>query len=187
MNNVFAAKLLQNLNNKKGEKGFTLIELLVVVIIIGVLAAVALPNLLGQVGKARESEAKTALGALNRSQQAYRLESATFFNPTASVAADAWTETENALGVVPGRDFYTFATTSGDATSTTFTANGDDPDNSGVRDFASGASYNSGRFDSILCIATAKDTSAAASTVGSAAAYDTSTSAMTCSTGNSIG
>ena len=78
MNNLFTAKLLQNLNNKKSEKGFTLIELLVVVIIIGVLAAVALPNLLGQVGKARESEAKTALGALNRAQQAYHFERQTF-------------------------------------------------------------------------------------------------------------
>ena len=78
MNSVFAAKLLQNLRNKKGNKGFTLIELLVVVIIIGVLAAVALPNLLGQVAKGRQSEAKNNLGAINRSQQAYRLETASF-------------------------------------------------------------------------------------------------------------
>ena len=69
MNNTFKAKLIQSLANKKGNKGFTLIELLVVVIIIGVLAAIALPNLLGQVGKARESEAKSTLGAMNRAQQ----------------------------------------------------------------------------------------------------------------------
>ena len=80
MNSVFTAKLLQNLRNKKGNKGFTLIELLVVVIIIGVLAAVALPNLLGQVAKGRQSEAKNNLGAINRSQQAYRLEKASFGN-----------------------------------------------------------------------------------------------------------
>ncbi len=78
MNSVFTAKLLQNLRNKKGNKGFTLIELLVVVIIIGVLAAVALPNLLGQVAKGRQAEAKNNLGAINRSQQAYRLETASF-------------------------------------------------------------------------------------------------------------
>ncbi|AFZ34870.1 pilin polypeptide [Stanieria cyanosphaera PCC 7437] len=82
MNNLFAAKLLQNLRNKKGNKGFTLIELLVVVIIIGVLAAVALPNLLGQVSKGRQAEAKTNLGALNRAQQTNRLEKATFANIT---------------------------------------------------------------------------------------------------------
>ena len=78
MNNVFAAKLLQNLRNKKGNKGFTLIELLVVVIIIGVLAAIALPNLLGQVAKGRQAEARNTLGTVNRSQQAHRLEFGTF-------------------------------------------------------------------------------------------------------------
>ena len=85
MNSVFTAKLLQNLKNKKGEKGFTLIELLVVVIIIGVLAAVALPNLLGQVGKARESEAKNMIGALNRAQQSQFVERGAFATTTAAL------------------------------------------------------------------------------------------------------
>jgi type IV pilus assembly protein PilA len=90
MNNVFTAKLLQNLQaKKKGNKGFTLIELLVVVIIIGVLAAVALPNLLGQVAKGRQSEAKNNLGAINRAQQAHRLETGNFgvIQPANVVAA----------------------------------------------------------------------------------------------------
>ena len=78
MNNTFKANLLKTLANKKGNKGFTLIELLVVVIIIGVLAAIALPNLLGQVGKARESEAKSQLGAINRAQQAFFTERGSF-------------------------------------------------------------------------------------------------------------
>ena len=78
MNNLFAAKLLQNLRNKKGNKGFTLIELLVVVIIIGVLAAIALPNLLGQVAKGRQAEARNTLGTINRAQQAHRLEFGNF-------------------------------------------------------------------------------------------------------------
>ncbi len=78
MNSTFKFKLIQALNKKNGNKGFTLIELLVVVIIIGVLAAIALPNLLGQVAKGRQAEARTNLGTINRAQQAYRLENATF-------------------------------------------------------------------------------------------------------------
>ncbi|MCA2652691.1 type IV pilin-like G/H family protein [Microcystis sp. M061S2] len=78
MNSAFKFKLIQALNKKNGNKGFTLIELLVVVIIIGVLAAISLPNILGQVAKGRQAEARTNLGVLNRAQQVYRLENTTF-------------------------------------------------------------------------------------------------------------
>lgn len=80
MNSAFKFKLIQALNKKNGNKGFTLIELLVVVIIIGVLAAIALPNLLGQVAKGRQAEARTNLGVINRAQQVYRLENTAFGN-----------------------------------------------------------------------------------------------------------
>lgn len=71
-------KYLKYLLLKKESQGFTLIELLVVVIIIGVLSAVALPNLFGQVEKARTSEARQFLGTLNRSQQAYFFQTSGF-------------------------------------------------------------------------------------------------------------
>jgi type IV pilus assembly protein PilA len=94
MNSQFKLNLIKHLSNKKANKGFTLIELLVVVIIIGVLAAIALPNLLGQVGKARESEAKSIIGALNRSQQAYYTEHSEFA-PEGETADDLEVPTGN--------------------------------------------------------------------------------------------
>jgi type IV pilus assembly protein PilA len=51
---------------------------MVVIIIIGILAAIALPSFLNQANKARQSEAQTYIGAMNRAQQAYYLENRTF-------------------------------------------------------------------------------------------------------------
>jgi type IV pilus assembly protein PilA len=147
MNSIFTAKLLQNLRNKKSNKGFTLIELLVVVIIIGVLAAVALPNLLAQVGKARESEGKTTVGSVNRAQQSYHFERQVFADDTNIETAG------NPLGVVVDPEFYSFAiagdaTTGADAQVTTTALDGV---NDGVRNYAGGIAYASGAYTSVLC------------------------------------
>lgn len=79
MKSALQTKLLQHFSKKKNQNGgFTLIELLVVIVIVGVLAAIALPSFLNQASKAKESEAKSHVGAINRGQQAFRVENPTF-------------------------------------------------------------------------------------------------------------
>src|SRR5437899_10460334 len=55
----------------KEPQGFTLIELMIVVAIIGLLAAVAIPNFMRYQAKARQAEAKLALGDIWLRAQLY--------------------------------------------------------------------------------------------------------------------
>jgi len=55
----------------KNKKGFTLIELMIVVAIIGILAAIAIPDFLKFQARAKQSEAKTNLGAIFTTQVSY--------------------------------------------------------------------------------------------------------------------
>jgi len=87
------------LNNKKEDEGFTLIELLVVIIIIGILSAIALPAFLNQANRAKQSEAVTYVGSMNRAQQAYRLENTSFANTIPLLN----------LGIASSTDNYTYA------------------------------------------------------------------------------
>jgi type IV pilus assembly protein PilA len=118
MNSVFQAKYLQHLNSKKGEKGFTLIELLVVIIIIGILAAIALPAFLNQANKAKQSEAKTTVGSMNRAQQAYQLEKNQFSS------SDAKGFGELGLGVKTQSTNYKYQIEDGGAAGTGVTNQG---------------------------------------------------------------
>ena len=169
MNNLFAAKLLQNLRNKKGNKGFTLIELLVVVIIIGVLAAVALPNLLGQVGKARETEAKNAIGTINRAQQAYHFERRSF-SPNLTPAN---LKAVNVLGVTLTNEYFEVNVTGNSDTEATILAEGNgnnsegtaiDGNDNGVRGLSGGIFFVDSVYSSGVCQAQLVGNDAAAPT-----------------------
>jgi type IV pilus assembly protein PilA len=101
MSTQIKAKLLQHFaGKKKANSGFTLIELLVVIIIIGILSAIALPSFLNQANKAKQSEAKTYIGSMNRAQQAYYLENNSF--------ADNPNFTRLGLGIATTTANYTY-------------------------------------------------------------------------------
>jgi type IV pilus assembly protein PilA len=68
--------------------GFTLIELLVVITIGGILAAIALPVFLNRANSAKQAEAKTYIGTLNRAQQAYAIEHSRFSDSAKDLGLD---------------------------------------------------------------------------------------------------
>ncbi|MEH2359269.1 type IV pilin-like G/H family protein [Nostoc sp.] len=111
MKTELKAKFLQHiLAKKKGDEGFTLIELLVVIIIIGILSAIALPSFLNQANKAKQSEAKTYVGSMNRAQQAFYLENTLFTTAIGSLGLGIVTQTVNYQ--------YSVAYTSGESVAT---------------------------------------------------------------------
>lgn len=71
-------KLTKKMIIKLGQGGFTLVELMVVVAIIGILAAVAIPNYQKYQARARQSEAKIALGAIFTAEKSFSTEQSTY-------------------------------------------------------------------------------------------------------------
>ena len=116
MKTEFKAKFLQHVAKKRKEEGFTLIELLVVIIIIGILSAIALPSFLNQANKAKQSEAKTYVGSINKGQQAYYTEKTTFTNDIAALGVGIETQTTNYEYTVDDTKLATEAWTKGTAT-----------------------------------------------------------------------
>lgn len=75
--------------------GFTLIELIMVIVIIGALAIIALPSFLHQTSKARQAEAKTYVGAMNRAQQLNYLQNRRFSRDLVELELSISVETDN--------------------------------------------------------------------------------------------
>lgn len=130
-------KSYPSLNNRV--QGFTLIELLVVVIILGILSAISIPNFVGQVGKARETEAKNLLGTIGRYQQGYHWERGTFASDVSSLS----------LGSSNYHDIPNPATVTSNLVK--HQAIAITPETDRVRDFAIGVYYDAGSYSISLC------------------------------------
>jgi len=130
-------------SQEKKARGFTLIELLIVLILLGVLAAISLPNLLGQVAKGRQAEARAALGLINRAQQGYRYENATFT-----------TLSQLPIEINDAR-FYTFVDDTSvipDAFGAAYLANALTPFDNDIKNYAGAAGQTaSGAYTGIVC------------------------------------
>ncbi|HYX13025.1 MAG TPA: type IV pilin-like G/H family protein, partial [Nostoc sp.] len=138
---------LQHILNKKNEnEGFTLIELLVVIIIIGILSAIALPSFLNQAAKAKQSEAKTYVGSVNRAQQSYRIENVSF----------AGTVDELQIGIPTSTVSYTYTISPTTPTSESTTFNAAANDAKSLKSFAGG----------VIILASGQTSAAACQTTG---------------------
>lgn len=146
--------LIKKRQQSSFKKGFTLIELLVVIIIISILTAIGLPNLINQGSKARQTEAKTLLGSVNRSQQTYRFETGVFANNI------------NSLDVTFLGEYYSYSVHNHDgATAVTHQAVAQTNFQQDVRDYASGVYYFASTIElsAIICEANSITGTASAS------------------------
>lgn len=142
-------KLVRYLSKKQSGKGFTLLELLVVVMVVGILAAIALPNLIGQVGKARQTEGEVAIGTFMRAQQTFHVENRSFETNIASLNG---LETVNPLGIIFELNFYSSGTINSSADETTISlGNPSATPALGIRLLEGELEFENGTFISVIC------------------------------------
>jgi type IV pilus assembly protein PilA len=129
---------------------------LVVIIIVGVLAAIALPSFLNQIGKARASEGKSAVGTINRAQQAYRLESKVFSSKLTDLDAK-----------ISGK-FYSYQVGAGNATDGSATTTNTTAVDGPVKNYGAAVKQNGDFFGQAICEGKISGTTAAAAPVATA-------------------
>jgi prepilin-type N-terminal cleavage/methylation domain-containing protein len=74
---------------KLSQEGFTLVELMVVVAIVGILVAVAIPQYQKYQSRARQTEAKIALGGVFTSEQSFSVENSSYTGCLADIGVAA--------------------------------------------------------------------------------------------------
>lgn len=84
---------------KKNSRGFTIVELLIVIVVIGILAALVIVTYNGIQQKARDTERKTDIKALQGQLEAYWANNAKY--PTMAQVNDATFRTTNMKGIDP--------------------------------------------------------------------------------------
>jgi type IV pilus assembly protein PilA len=111
----------------------------------GLLMAVAVPTLLGQVGKAREAEVLSQLGAIARTQQARHFQKGRFASTMAQI------EAESGVIAVKYYDLDNITTDPSQGLWVKIKAIPFNGPKDQVRNFAIGVYFNSGSFERATC------------------------------------
>jgi prepilin-type N-terminal cleavage/methylation domain-containing protein len=75
------------------ERAFTLVEMLIVLVIMGILAAISIPAYSKHVSKAKQSDAKSQLVAIQQGQEIYKFQNGKYATHAQRANISGWRET----------------------------------------------------------------------------------------------
>jgi len=104
-------------NIRKSDKGFTIVELLIVIVVIGLLAGLVLNTFQGAQARARDTERKTDIDALNTQLEAYHglYQHYPSGSATDTTCLDGATSCALGVAIFPGFDVDALTEPGGDA------------------------------------------------------------------------